>query len=304
MPNELMSTKEAAQYLGIHEKQIYALIKAGRIPATRITGKWVFPKKLIDEWLEQDARKGLKEAQKKSSRIQGSLLAAGSNDPVLDLLQTALRKSHPEFYIFSSNIGSQEGLRALNLGYTDIAWSHLLDPVSGEYNIPYLQDYVPNIKPVVVNLFRRKIGIITTRENPFHIKGIKDLTKKKLRFVNRQAGSGTRFLLDHNLKQLGISGSDITGYDHEVYTHLEVALDILAQEADAGIVTIAVSEYFGLPFIPLTTERFDMILSQQNYFEKGVQSLVEALRSESLRSFSAHMTGYDFSDAGKIIYSA
>jgi len=287
MPQEMMTTKEVAQYLGIHEKQVYALIKADRIPASRVTGKWVFPKKLIDEWIERDAQKGLKEAQKKSGRIQGALLASGSNDPVLDMLQTFLRKSHPEFYIFSANTGSREGLRALDSGYTDIAWSHLLDPESGVYNIPYLPSYVPKLQPVVVNLFRRKIGFVTARDNPLKIATFDDLVKKNIRFINRQDGSGTRMLLDYNA----------------VYTHFEVGLSILSDEADVGIATIAVSKLLGLSFVPITTESFDMVLAQPTYFEKGVQAFIETLRSESFRSRAEKIAGYEFMDSGKILYS-
>ncbi|HYA31920.1 MAG TPA: helix-turn-helix domain-containing protein, partial [Thermodesulfovibrionales bacterium] len=127
MPEEMMNTKEVAHYLGIHEKQVYALIKSKRIPCTRVTGKWVFPKKLVDDWIELNAKAGLGQAKQKSRRIEGALLASGSNDPILDMLQTYMRKSYPEFYIFSANTGSTDGLKALNMGYTDIAWSHLFD---------------------------------------------------------------------------------------------------------------------------------------------------------------------------------
>jgi len=119
MPAEIMNTKEVANYLGIHEKQVYALIKAKRIPATRITGKWIFPKKLIDEWIEKNARQGLAEVRQRSQNISGALLAAGSNDPILDMLKTYLRRSFPEIYIFSANIGSIAGLKALDEGLTD-----------------------------------------------------------------------------------------------------------------------------------------------------------------------------------------
>ena len=160
MADEMMSTKEVAKYLGIHEKQVYALIKSKKIPSTRVTGKWVFPRKLIDEWIESNAKTGLGQARQKSKRIEGGLLASGSNDPILDMLQTFMRKSYPEFYIFSANTGSTDGLKALNMGYTDIAWSHLFDPKSGEYNIPFLSNYLPNVKPVVVNLFHRDLGFV------------------------------------------------------------------------------------------------------------------------------------------------
>jgi putative molybdopterin biosynthesis protein len=303
MSEEMMNTKEVAKHLGIHEKQVYALIKSKKIPSTRVTGKWVFPKKLIDDWIDSSAKGGLEQARQKSKRIEGAFLASGSNDPILDMLHTYMRKSYPEFYIFSANIGSTDGLKALNMGYTDIAWSHLLDPKSGEYNIPFLSNYLPNVKPVVVNLFRRDLGFVIAPKNPFHIHGFEDLTQKGIRFINRQKGSGTRVLLDHHLKRLKISTSKINGYEREVYTHFEVGLSILSKEADVGIATIAVSKLLDLPFIPVTQECFDMILDQSTFFEKGIQAFIEILNSQGFRNRVERLGSYDFKNSGKVLYS-
>jgi putative molybdopterin biosynthesis protein len=303
MPEEMMNTKEVASYLGIHEKQVYALIKTGRMPATRVTGKWIFPKKVIDGWIEANAKSGLEQARIKSGRIAGALLASGSNDPVLDVLHTCLRKAHPEFFIFSANTGSTEGLTALEKGYTDIAWSHLLDPETGEYNIPYLEKLVPSVKAVVVNLFFRELGFVIARGNPLRIGWFEDLTRAGIRFINRQAGSGTRLLLDDRLGKAGISSARIDGYDQEVFTHIEVGLAILSGGADTGIATAAVSSLLGLDFIPITKERFDMILDQSVFFQKGVQALMETLGGEEFRKRVRHLGSYDFRSSGKILYS-
>lgn len=303
MSEEIMSTKEVAQYLGIHEKQVYALIKSKRIPSTRVTGKWIFPKKLIDEWIDTNARAGMAEARRKSKQIEGALLASGSNDPILDILKTYIRKAYPEFYIFSANTGSTDGLKALNQGYTDIAWSHLLDPKSGQYNIPFLSTYLPNLKAVVINLFNRDLGFLVAPGNPLNIHGFKDLAKPKIRFINRQKGSGTRVLLDHHLRELKIPASSIKGYENEVYTHFEVGLSILAKETDVGLATGSVSKLLGLSFIPLTQESFDMLLDQSIFFERGVQAFIEILNSKEFRSRVENLGSYDFKNSGKIIYS-
>ena len=303
MSEEMMNTKEVAKYLGVHEKQVYALIKAKRIPSTRITGKWIFPRNLIDQWIELTAQKGLEQARVKSRRIEGALLASGSNDPILDMLQTFMKKSYPEFYIFSANTGSTDGLKALNLGYTDIAWSHLFYPKTGEYNIPFLPTYLPAVKPIVVNLFYRDLGFIVAPKNPFHIEGFEDLSQKDLKFINRQKGSGTRLLLDHHLKRLRISASKIEGYEKEVYTHFEIGLSILSKEADVGIATITVSKLLGLPFIPIVRESFDMLLDQSTFFERGVQAFIEILNSKEFRTRVERLGSYDFKNSGKILYS-
>ncbi len=304
MPVEIMNTKEVANYLGIHEKQVYALIKAKRIPATRVTGKWIFPKKLIDEWIEKNARQGLAEVRQRSQKISGALLAAGSNDPILDMLKTYLRRSFPEIYIFSANIGSIDGLKALNDGLTDMAWTHLFEPETGEYNIPYLSRLLPKIKAVVVNLFARELGFLVAPGNPLRIKGFADLARKKIKFVNRQEGSGTRVLLDYNLKKLQISSSLIKGYENEVYTHFEVGLSILSREADVGIATIAISKLLGLSFVPITQERFDMVLDQSTFFDQKIQAFIEILNSPDFRRRVEPISNYDFKNSGKIIYAA
>jgi len=303
MSEELMNTKEVANYLSIHEKQVYGLIKERKIPATRITGKWVFPKKLIDEWIASSAQKGLGEARTKGKRIEGALLASGSNDPILDILQTHLRRMHPEFYIFSANTGSTEGLKALDKGYTDIAWSHLFDPETGAYNLPFLPSYLPNINPVVVNLFYRELGFVVAPENPRGIRTFADLAGEGVKFINRQQGAGTRVLVDYHLKQLGIPSVKIDGYEQEVFTHFEVGLSILAKEADVGIATGAVSKLLGLGFVPITSESFDMILDKSVFFEKGIQALIEILNSDNFRRRVSSLGNYDFHKSGKIIYS-
>jgi len=303
MSETLMNTREVSEYLDINEKQVYALIKSGRIPATRVTGKWLFPKDLIDSWLLEDARGGLTEARQRSRKVGGALLASGSNDPVLDILQASLRKDHPEFYIFSASTGSRDGLVALNAGYTDIAWTHLWDPRDNSYNIPYLAQYMPDRKGIVVNLFYRELGFVTARENPLGIQGFDDLARKGVRFINRQPGAGTRVLLDIHLERLGIETSLISGYEQEVFTHLEVGLAVLSGKSDVGIASIAIANFLGLNFVPITRERFDMVLDQSIFFEKEVQILMDVLHDSAFRLRVEGVGRYDFSDSGRIMYS-
>lgn len=303
MSSELMNTKEVAKYLDIHEKQVYLLIKTGKIPCTRVTGKWIFPVKLIDEWIKTSADDHLKQARKRIHQIECAILAAGSNDPVLDMLLTASRKDHPTFNIFSSNTGSLNGLQALNKGLTDVAFSHLLDPQSGDYNIPYLKQYCPDHQPVVVNLFHRQIGFLIVKSGIGRFKGWESLTGAKIRFINRQKGSGTRILLDDELKNRAISSENISGYDNEVYTHFEVGLALTSGEADVGIASAAVAKIMDLDFQPLIDERFDMILDKSTFFQPGIQAFIETLQSESFKNRVKKIGNYSFQDAGKILHS-
>jgi excisionase family DNA binding protein len=303
MSSELMNTKEVAKYLDIHEKQVYLLIKAGKIPCTRVTGKWIFPVKLIDEWLQTSAQDGFQQARKRVNSIDGALMAAGSNDPVLDMLLTAMKKDHPAFNIFSASTGSVNGLEALNSGLTDMAFSHLYDPETGDYNTPYLRQYCPDHQPVVVNLFYRQIGFLTAKSIANSFKGWESLTQKDVRFVNRQQGSGIRVLLDYELKKRGIACADISGYDNEVYTHFEVGLSLIAGEAEAGIASAAVAKILDLNFQPLTSERFDMILDKSTFFQPAIQAFIETLQSGRFKNRVEKIGNYNFKDSGRILHS-
>ena len=157
---------------------------------------------------------------------------------------------------------------------------------------------------MVVNLFFRELGFVIARGNPRGIKGFEDLTREGVRFINRQAGSGTRLLLDHHLGKAGIPPERIDGYDQEVFTHIEVGLAILSGEADTGIATAAVSSLLGLDFIPVTRERFDMILDQSVFFQKGVQAFVEVLNGEMFRRAGGDIwAATTFRSAGRILFA-
>ncbi|MBI5544161.1 MAG: helix-turn-helix transcriptional regulator [Deltaproteobacteria bacterium] len=301
MSDELLNTKEVARYLGIHEKQVYALIKAQRIPATRLTGKWVFPKKLLDEWIEADARRGLAQARQRSQRIDGAILAAGSDDPVLSLLAGALRRVDPGLVLFMAAVGSTEGLKALNRGYTDVAFSHLLDPETGEYNLPLLPKLVPDKPSAALNVFHREIGFVVAKGNPKGIHRVADLRKKTVRIVNRQLGSGTRVLLDGELSAAGIDAKRIAGYEMEVCTHHEVALAVHSGEADVGIAASSAARLLDLGFVGLREERFDMVVDRAAFFERRIQSLIDLLGSGPFRAQVSRLGGYDFRDCGKVL---
>jgi putative molybdopterin biosynthesis protein len=205
--------------------------------------------------------------------------------------------------VFSANIGSTAGLLALEKGFTDIAWSHLLDPETGEYNIPYLEKLIPSINAVVVNFFYRELGFVVAKGNPLGVAGFRDLMRDDVRLINRQEGSGTRLLLDHHLEKAGLQRERIAGYANEVLTHVEIGLSILSGEADTGIASSSVSALFGLGFIPVARERFDMICDQSVFFQRGVQSLMEVLSGDMFRNRSSDLKGYDFKSAGRILYA-
>ena len=296
----MLSTKEIAEYLSVNEKQVYRLIKEKKIPATRITGKWLFPKGLIDEWVVNSARESVSIPKKASSEKQ--VVIAGSNDIALELLVKNTNLLHPEYTVSISNVGSLAGLIALKNGNCHIAASHLLDLDTGEYNTTFIKKHFPELKVVILNLAHREQGLIVKKGNPLKIKTLRDLAGKKANFVNWQEGSGTRVLLDFRLKEDEINAADIAGYDKVAHTHMDVALEIFSGSADAGVGIYPAARLLGLDFIPLATERFDLIVPSDIFKSETIKALREVLNSDEFKSNMARMGGYEIHDTGKIMY--
>jgi len=301
MTKEMLTTKEVAEYLSINEKQVYRLIKEKKIPATRITGKWLFPKELIDEWIMQSARESVQVPDRQNS-LDNQVVIAGSNDIALELLAKNATIQHPRNTFSISNIGSLAGLIALQNGNCHIAAAHLLDTETGEYNSSFLKKHFPEMKVMALNLSHREQGLIVKKGNPLDVHSLDHLANKKITFINRQEGSGTRVLLDYRLKENGIDSADIPGYSQIAYTHIEVALEIFSGSADAGLGIFAVARQLNLDFIPLATERFDLIIPVKNYTTKAIKNLKGVLGSEEFKNSMAQLDGYDTRDTGKVVF--
>lgn len=299
MNKEMLNTKEVASYLKINEKQVYRLIKEKRIPATRITGKWIFPKRLIDEWIIESASQNI--GKRVERELGDHIVVMGSNDFTIELLSHELSRRFPEFSLSLSNVGSIGGLIALSRGNSHVASCHLLDPDTGEYNLPYLPRYLPEVETTVVNLIYRDLGLILRPGNPLGISGIKDLAWPQIRIINRQEGSGTRVLLDFELKRLGINPSSIDGYDKEVNTHSDVATAVLSGSADVGLGVLSAAKMLGLEFVHITKERYDLVIPEETFSSRPLTALLEVIRSREFGEKVEQMGGYDTSDSGKIM---
>ena len=293
--NELLNTKKVARYLGINEKKVYYLAKAGKLPCTRITGKWVFPKKLVDEWIEESSR-GANRNIKDERQL---LLGAGSDDPSLGILRDLYASRRPPALLFMATLGSSGGLAAIRDGAADFAFSHLLDAASGNYNLSFIEKTIPS-GAAVVSLFKRELGLLTPPGNPLGLRTLSDLAHRGVRMINRQPGSGTRYYLDQEFARLGLGTGVIGGYEDSVATHLEVALKIFRREADAGIATRAAARLIDLDFIPLTEERFDIVVAKERFFSPGIKTFLDTVASRDFRSRVEALGGYDASDAGRI----
>lgn len=233
--------------------------------------------------------------------LDNALLAIGSHDNTLDLLDSLLRKTHPRFRLTSAHVGSLGGLMALERGQCHLAGSHLLDAASGVYNRKAIEENLE--EPVVLlRLVDREQGILTAPGNPLGISGIEDLAREGLRFVNRQRGSGTRVLLDYRLACLGIAPTRITGYRDEEYTHMNVAAAVLSGRADAGLAVRSAANALGLPFVPVGVEEYDLVIPRRFYQTPAMQALLDVIRSADFKQAVTALGGYGTEKTGQIIW--
>ena len=233
--------------------------------------------------------------------LDHTILAIGSHDLTLDLISQFLAEREPPRRLASANAGSLGGLLALRRGEAHLAGTHLLDPETGEYNLPYIRRYLPHTPVVVVTLTRREQGIMVARGNPKGIHGIADLARTDVTYVNRQRGAGTRVLLDYLLNQAGITAGQLRGYDREEVTHLAVAVDVATGLADCGMGVHAAAEALGLDFVPLTWERYDLVVPRHVWDGELLAPLRELLADAKFRAAVASLPGYDPTAMGELV---
>jgi putative molybdopterin biosynthesis protein len=235
------------------------------------------------------------------SSVRNTIVIVGSHDNTLDVLVDMIKGKHSHLTVSSSHVGSMGGLMAVKRGACHLAGSHLLDVEDGSYNISYIAKYLPGIDVKLVNLVYRDQGLIVGRGNPKGIKGIEDLARKGISFINRQPGSGTRILLDYRLKQIGLNSEDIIGYQHEEFTHMAVAVAVLSGTADAGLGIYAAAKALDLDFIPVVTEQYDLIIPRVHFESKNIIMMLEAINSREFKRRVRALGGYSTDKTGEII---
>ena len=233
--------------------------------------------------------------------IERTIVATGSHDLVLDLAASALRERDPRVTLASSNVGSLGGLTALRDGLCHVAGSHLLDPATGEYTLPYVEKLLPGRDVAVVRLVQRDQGLIVAPGNPMGTTGIGDVASRGLRYVNRQRGAGTRMLLDHELARHGIEPDSIDGYRREEHTHLAVAAAVAAGRADCGLGVLAAARAFGLDFVPVAREPYDLVLLADSIEDELLAPLWSLLSSDDFKRAVTDLGGYDTAEMGRRI---
>jgi molybdenum cofactor synthesis domain-containing protein len=234
------------------------------------------------------------------AELDRTVVIIGSHDITVDLLADEIRRRGRDLRVSSGNVGSLGGLMALRKGNAHLCGTHLLDPETGDYNIPYIKKHLKGLPVSLFHMVEREQGLMVPRGNPAGIRGLEDLAGGELRFVNRQAGSGTRVLLEYQLRLSGIAPEQIAGYDHEEYTHMAVAVDVLSGAADCGMGILAAARALGLDFVPVVKEQYELVIPREHLELPNIRLLLETIRSPGFRERISGLGGYDPSRSGEL----
>jgi putative molybdopterin biosynthesis protein len=237
------------------------------------------------------------------NEIKNTLVCIGSHDNTIDVLANFLKKRYPSLSLSSAHVGSMGGLMAIKKSEAHIAGTHLLEEATGEYNIPFIQRLLKDMPLKVINLVYRQQGLLVRKGNPKNIHTVDDLVRDDIVFINRQPGSGTRLLTDKCMKEKRINAQSVDGYDKEEFTHMGVASAVASGVADTGMAILTAAIALDLEFIPVTNERYDLVMQKEDFETPMIQALLQIITSDDEFRDTVHcLGGYDVKDMGKIVY--
>ncbi|WP_255351330.1 molybdopterin biosynthesis protein [Caloranaerobacter sp. TR13] len=231
---------------------------------------------------------------KSEKEIKNRLVSIGSHDLIMDVISDMMK-------ISSGHVGSMGGIMAMRRGECHISPIHLLDPNTGEYNISYVKKYFPGNKMAIIKGVKRLQGFIVAKGNPYNIKSFNDLTRDGVTFINRQKGSGTRLLLDYNLRKLEIDPNNIRGYHKETSTHMSVAMTVKTGIATTGMGVLSAARAVDLDFIPVGYEDYDFLIPFEYLENIEIQRFISILKSHKFKKRVEKLGGYKFENTGEII---
>ena len=289
--SDFMTTKEVAAYLRIKERRVYELVRQRAIPCTRVTGKWLFPKTLIDLWLAD-------KVEGERPREPPPPVIAGSHDPLLDW---SVKESDCGLALLPG--GSLDGLKRFGEGAALAAGLHLFDAETGDYNVPTVSGTFPALGAILIEWARRRQGLVVAAGNPKGLESLRDLKEKGARVVARQPEAGSYLLLAHLLEQAEMALEDLTCIDGTARSETDLGLAILDGRADAGLAVEAAARTLKLDFVPLAEERYDLLMRRRDYFEPPMQRLLAFARSPAFAERAAQMGGYDLAGTGTVRFN-
>ena len=304
MDEKAYTPDEVAQIFQISKHTVYELIKRGELQAFKIGNKMRIEHAELERFKENMKAPAKKHSVEQTSSVSNTnmpIRLSGSHDFLVEhFTKQAAQALHLQ--IQPSFIGSLEGLMMLYRGQCDIAAIHLLDPTSHEYNLPFIHQLFVYESILVVRLAVREQGFIVAKGNSKSILDFSDLTRKDVQFINRQKGSGTRFLLDSKLSSYGIAPSKINGYGNEEWNHLSAASYIARGIADVTFGIHSAASYLGLDFVPVAKEQFDLVFRFTDENKQRLTELIHYLQSDRFKNSLIDLEGYSIQDLGKIIY--
>ena len=293
LEREMMDTREVAAYLRLKQRRIYDLVRQRAIPHVRATGKLLFPRAQVDAWI---AGKG--EAPVAPARSRPPIIA-GSHDP---LLEWSVRESRCGLAILAG--GSRAGIDTLARGEAVAAAIHWLDEATGEYNVPLIRQTLAGADVVALEWARRTQGLLLPEGNPRRIRTLSDLTRKRLRIATRQPESGSHRLFQHLLEKAGVRPGQLDWLPRAAHAETELAAIIRDGLADVGLGIEAAARANRLAFVPLTTERLDLVVGRRDAFEPPLQTLLAWARSPAFAVQAAALGGYDVAHTGGVVFNA
>ncbi|WP_174728496.1 helix-turn-helix transcriptional regulator [Mesobacillus harenae] len=296
------TAEEIAKMFKISKHTVYELIKRGELSAFKVGNKMRVEQEELDRFKGNMGARPQRTKPNLDQQFIRSLHLAGSHDFLVEHLIKYVAQESAGIHMQPSYIGSLEGLMMLYRGSADIAAIHLLDPSSQEYNLPFIKQLFVHEQITVMRLASRKQGLIVAKGNPKNITDFSDLTRKDVKFVNRQKGAGTRFLLDSFLAKEKVSPSDIVGYETEEWNHLSAGSYISRGSADVTFGIHCAASQLGLEFIPIAEEQFDLVFRWTAQNKQALEHLLDIIHFTSFKNSLHDLAGYNGSEFGKIIY--
>lgn len=232
--------------------------------------------------------------------LRGGLVVIGSHDPLLDEVADLLRLAEPPLRMASSHVGSMGGIMAIRRGEAHAAGIHLLDESDGSYNVSYVERFFPNGGVRLVECVGRTQGLMLAPGNPLGLGGFGDIARPGLRYVNRQKGSGTRILADYLCRKHGVDPGSVYGYGREELTHTSVAAQIASGSADAGMGIYSAAKLYGLDFLPVCTEQYDLLIPDGVWDSPALRSFLAVLGSDEFRRRLERLGGYSIDSPGRV----
>jgi putative molybdopterin biosynthesis protein len=289
---QLFTTAEAAAYLRLKERKIYEMVAEGAVPCTKVTGRWLFPKAELDQWLASSVSR-----PEGMARAEPMPIVAGSHDP---LLEWALRESGSGLATLA--VGSEAGFNRFAAGEAIAAAMHLhaLEDPEADANVAAMTGRSDLQDAVMIGFCRREQGFLLAPGNPLKLGLIEDVVAKRARMAMRPKGAGAQLLLLALLHRAKITLDRLLPVNPVCPTGPDIAQAIRAGRADTGIATRSVANSASLDFVSIVWEPFDLVMRQRDYFHPPLQALLGFLRSPDLAARATEMGGFDLSEAGKV----